>query len=155
MSQFECGSMRFFSRFAVKGGKNSIERKSTESSVTVPDVPSIDTLFAKIEAGGAGLTEFASATGLPNRFLLPKGNDKGLEFDLVVAVTDGDADAAVPGLHENTKYNHYGANGVYPDKRPHGYPLDRKVPDERVFEELPNFKHIHVKVFNHGEHIHG
>nr|AGT20779.1 hemocyanin [Penaeus merguiensis] len=139
---------------SLAGGKNSIERKSTESSVTVPDVPSIDTLFAKTAAGGDGLSEFASATGLPNRFLLPKGNDKGLEFDLVVAVTDGDADAAVPDLHLNTKYNHYGANGVYPDKRPHGYPLDRRVPDERVFEELPNFKHIQVKVFNHGEHIH-
>ncbi|XP_037795419.1 hemocyanin C chain-like [Penaeus monodon] len=138
---------------SLKNGKNSIERKCTESSVTVPDVPSIETLFAKIEAGGAGLSEFESATGLPNRFLLPKGNDRGLEFDLVVAVTNGDADAAVPNLHQNTEYNHYGANGVYPDKRPHGYPLDRRVPDERVFEDLPNFKHIHVKVFNHGEHV--
>nr|CAA57880.1 hemocyanin [Penaeus vannamei] len=139
---------------SLKGGKTSIERKSTESSVTVPDVPSIHDLFAEAEAGGAGLAKFESATGLPNRFLLPKGNDRGLEFDLVVAVTDGDADSAVPNLHENTEYNHYGSHGVYPDKRPHGYPLDRKVPDERVFEDLPNFKHIQVKVFNHGEHIH-
>lgn len=137
----------------MKKGKNSIERKCSESSVTVPDVPSIDTLFAKIEAGGAGLSEFESATGLPNRFLLPKGNDRGLEFDLVVAVTNGDADAAVPNLHQNTEYNHYGSHGVYPDNRPHGYPLDRRVPDERVFEDLPNFKHIQVKVFNHGEHV--
>lgn len=137
----------------MKKGKNSIERKCSESSVTVPDVPSIDTLLAKIEAGGAGLSEFESATGLPNRFLLPKGNDRGLEFDLVVAVTNGDADAAVPNLHQNTEYNHYGSHGVYPDNRPHGYPLDRRVPDERVFEDLPNFKHIQVKVFNHGEHV--
>lgn len=106
--------------------------------------------------GGAdsGLTEFESATGIPNRFLLPKGNEQGLEFDLVVAVTDGEADAAVEGLHDNTGFNHYGAHGKYPDNRPHGYPLDRKVPDDRVFEDLPNFKHIQVKVFNHGEHIH-
>ncbi|ROT63387.1 hemocyanin subunit L3 [Penaeus vannamei] len=139
-------------------GSNHIVRKSSESAVTVPDVPSFDTLFKKTEAalGGAdsGLTEFESATGIPNRFLLPKGNEQGLEFDLVVAVTDGEADAAIDGLHENTEFNHYGAHGKYPDNRPHGYPLDRKVPDNRVFEDLPNFKHIQVKVFNHGEHIH-
>ncbi|ROT63386.1 hemocyanin subunit L3 [Penaeus vannamei] len=139
-------------------GSNHIVRKSSESAVTVPDVPSFDTLFKKTEAalGGAdsGLTEFESATGIPNRFLLPKGNEQCLEFDLVVAVTDGEADAAIDGLHENTEFNHYGAHGKYPDNRPHGYPLDRKVPDNRVFEDLPNFKHIQVKVFNHGEHIH-
>ncbi|XP_042858306.1 hemocyanin C chain-like [Penaeus japonicus] len=138
---------------SLSSGSNAIERKSTESGVTVPDVPSIQTLFDKAAAGGAGLTEYESATGLPNRFLLPKGNEQGLEFDLVVAVTDGDADAAVADLHQNTDYNHYGAHGVYPDKKPHGYPLDRKVPDERVFEELSNFKRIQVKVFNHGVHI--
>jgi len=144
--------------FPVSPGSNHIVRKSSESAVTVPDVPSFDTLFKKTEAalGGAdsGLTEFESATGIPNRFLLPKGNEQGLEFDLVVAVTDGEADAAIDGLHENTEFNHYGAHGKYPDNRPHGYPLDRKVPDNRVFEDLPNFKHIQVKVFNHGEHIH-
>ncbi|XP_047499441.1 hemocyanin subunit-like [Penaeus chinensis] len=139
-------------------GSNHIVRKSSESAVTVPDVPSFDTLFKKAEAalggGDAGLTEFESATGIPNRFLLPKGNEQGLEFDLVVAVTDGEADAAVEGLHDNTDFIHYGSHGKYPDNRPHGYPLDRKVPDDRVFEDLPNFKHIQVKVFNHGEHIH-
>jgi len=47
----------------VKGGKTSIERKSTESSVTVPDVPSIHDLFAEAEAGGAGLAKFERRYG--------------------------------------------------------------------------------------------
>ncbi|XP_063595791.1 hemocyanin subunit-like [Penaeus indicus] len=98
----------------VSPGSNHIVRKSSESAVTVPDVPSFDTLFKKTEAalGGpdSGLTEFESATGIPNRFLLPKGNEQGLEFDLVVPVTDDNADAAVERLHENTEFNHYGAH---------------------------------------------
>ncbi|XP_063595789.1 hemocyanin subunit-like [Penaeus indicus] len=138
-------------------GTNHIARKSSESSVTVPDVPSFQTLFDKtkeaLDGGDFSLENYVSATGIPNRFLLPKGNEQGLEFDLVVAVTDGTADAAVDGLHENTEFNHYGSHGKYPDNRPHGYPLDRKVPDERVFEDLPNFSHIQVKIFNHGEYI--
>ncbi|XP_063615301.1 pseudohemocyanin-2-like [Penaeus indicus] len=141
----------------LSGGVNHITRKSSESAVTVPDVPSFATLFEKTKdaLGGvdSGLTDFESATGIPNQFLLPNGNEQGLDFDLVVAVTDGAADAAIDGLHETTEFNHYGSHGKYPDNRPHGYPLDRKVPDERVFEDLPNFGHIKVKVFNHGEHI--
>ncbi|XP_037773167.1 uncharacterized protein LOC119568798 [Penaeus monodon] len=54
--------------------------------------------------------------------------NRGLEFDLVVAVTDGAADAAVDGLHENTEFNHYGSPGKYPDNRPHGYPLIARFP---------------------------
>ena len=139
----------------MAAGANTIHRESKESSVTVPDVPSLNEIFEHTEAGDdAYFKAFESATGLPNRFLLPKGNEQGLEFDLVVIVTDGEKDAAVDNLHENTDYIHYGAHGVYPDHRPHGYPLDRHVEDARVFEDLPNFHHSHVKVFNHGVHIH-
>lgn len=133
-------------------------RDAHDSAVTVPDVPSFHSLFQMTEKAKnglrSGLEEFVSATGLPNRFILPKGNHEGLKMDLVVIVTDGEADAAVEGLHENNNFIHYGIKGVYPDKRSHGYPLDRHVEDERLFEELDNFKHIHVKIYNHGEHIH-
>lgn len=130
-----------------------IVRKSTESAVTVPDVPSFHTLIQKADAALSSgsqldLHEYESALGLPNRFLLPKGNSEGLEFDLVVVVTDGSADAAVDNLHRISKFIHYGYHGVYPDNRPHGYPMDRRVDDERIFNDLPNFKKIIVKIFN-------
>ncbi|XP_053640580.2 hemocyanin subunit [Cherax quadricarinatus] len=135
-------------------GVNHIVRKSTESAVTVPDVPSFHSLIKKTDdalSSGSQLDlhQYESALGLPNRFLLPKGNSQGLEFDLVVAVTDGKADAAVDDLHTNTKFNHYGYDGVYPDHRPHGYPLDRRVDDERIFHDLSNFHQTVVKVYNH------
>ncbi|XP_042243131.1 hemocyanin C chain-like [Homarus americanus] len=134
-------------------GLNHIIRLSTESSLTVPDVPSFQSLMQKAdEALSSGseldLHEYESALGLPSRFLLPKGQQNGMEFDLVVVVTDGEADAAVDNLHTNTKFNHYGYGGVYPDKRPHGYPLDRRVDDERIFHSLPNFKKTIVNVYH-------
>ncbi|KAK8382308.1 hypothetical protein O3P69_015327 [Scylla paramamosain] len=136
-------------------GHNHLDRSSFDSSVTVPDVPSYQFIKDRTEEAiqqgkELHIEEFESSLGLPNRFLIPKGNKDGLEMDLVIAITDGQADAAVEGLHENTSFNHYGcADGIYPDNRPHGYPLDRHVDDSRIFEELHNFKHIQVKVFHH------
>ncbi|KAG7157360.1 hemocyanin C chain-like [Homarus americanus] len=133
--------------------ENHIVRRSRDSSVTVHDVPSFQYLMDRTEDALTDHTEldlhdFESALGLPNRFLLPKGNSKGLEFTLVAILTNGEADAAVENLHTNTKFNHYGYRGVYPDNQPHGYPLDRRVDDERIFTRLPNFKQVNVKVFN-------
>ncbi|KAG7171543.1 Pseudohemocyanin-2-like 2 [Homarus americanus] len=139
-------------------GENTITRKSSESSVTVPDVPSLKSLHEQTEAAIAGsselnLDEFVSATGLPNRLLIPKGNEAGVEFKLVVAVTDGVADSVNDEINLTTKFHHYGHHGVYLDKKPHGYPLDRRVPDERLFHEIPNFGETIVKVSNHDEHV--
>ncbi|XP_071532763.1 pseudohemocyanin-2-like [Panulirus ornatus] len=143
---------------SLNPGKNQIIRKSGEASVTVPDVPSFKTLMRKTEeAVAAGtdlhLHQFESATGLPNRLLIPKGNKAGVEFMLVVAVTDGAADAAIEGLPTMTKFHYYDVKGVSPDKKPFGYPLDRRIPEEHVFHEIPNIKETIVKVYNHGEHI--
>ncbi|KAK4289520.1 hypothetical protein Pmani_037512 [Petrolisthes manimaculis] len=140
-------------------GANHIVRKPSESSLTVPDVPCFKSLIEQADAALASgselhLEEFESSLGLPNRFLVPKGNSNGMEFVLIAFVSDGKADAAVENLHTNTVFNHYGLEGKYPDNRPHGYPLDRHIDDERLINELPNWSHSIVKVFNHGEHIH-
>ncbi|XP_068202630.1 pseudohemocyanin-2-like [Palaemon carinicauda] len=110
---------------------------------------------AALSSGGdLDLHEYESAVGVPNRFLLPKGNENGVEFDLYVCVTDGEKDAAIPDIHTKEGFMHYGSHGVYPDKRPHGYPFDRHVEDERIYEQVTNFHHTLVKIYNHGEHIH-
>lgn len=137
----------------VHPGHNHLERSSQDSSVTVPDVPSFQFLKDRTQEAldqhkPLHLEQYESCLGLPNRFLIPKGHSQGLTFDLVVAITDGEADAAVDDLHTDTRFNHYGYRGTYPDNKPHGYPLDRHVEDERIFEELHNFKHIHVKVYH-------
>ncbi|XP_045137652.1 hemocyanin subunit 2-like [Portunus trituberculatus] len=143
-------------KFWVKlaSGKNEVKRSSKESAVTVPDVPSFQTLIDKAnEALTSGselhLEEYYSSLGLPNRFLLPKGKTEGMDFHVVVFVSDGAKDAGVDGLHESTTFNHYGCHdGTYPDNQPHGYPLDRRVDDERIITGVSNFKAVDVKVYH-------
>ena len=138
----------------MASGDNTITRSSKDSSVTVPDVPSFQTLIDKAnEALSSGsdlnLDEFVSGLGLPNRFLLSKGKTEGMTFHLVVFVSDGSKDMAVDGLHESTSFNHYGCHdGTYPDNRSHGYPLDRRVDDERIITSLGNFKAMDVDVYH-------
>ncbi|XP_063862159.1 hemocyanin subunit-like [Scylla paramamosain] len=135
-------------------GPNKITRSSTQSGVTVPDVPSFQTLIDMTDealASGSALhlENYESGLGLPNRFLLPKGKTEGMEFHIVFFVSDGTKDGAVEGLHESTTFNHYGCyDGKYPDNRPHGYPLDRRVDDERIINGVSNFKAVDIKVFH-------
>ena len=129
-------------------GDNQIVRKSSEASITVPDVPTYKTIHEKTEASQS-LEKYESATGIPNRLLLPKGNEKGVDFQLVVAITDAEQDVADESIFTMNKYHHYGVRGVQPDKRPFGYPLERPIPDERVMNEVPNIKRTPVKIYNH------
>nr|C0HLU8.1 RecName: Full=Hemocyanin subunit [Scylla serrata]P84293.1 RecName: Full=Hemocyanin subunit 2; AltName: Full=CaeSS2 [Carcinus aestuarii] len=139
----------------LEHGHHSIDRSSFDSTVTIPDRPSFHDIEDRTsEAIPHGkelhIEEFESVTGLPNRFLIPKGLVKGKDMDVMVAVTSGEGLAAVEGLHRSANFAHHGCPEVrYPDKRPHGYPLYRPVDDERIITGVTNFKHIQVKVFHH------
>ncbi|XP_076048338.1 hemocyanin B chain-like [Oratosquilla oratoria] len=135
-------------------GHQTIERKASESSVTIPDrVPFHDLIKEADDAVAAGQDLVHSdvrACGHPARMLLPKGKTEGMEFNLFVAITSGD-DATHPDPASNehgSTHGYCGSHGyVYPDKRPMGYPLDRKVPDERIFH-VDNINVSTVKVFH-------
>lgn len=145
----------------LHGGQNKITRKSSESSVTVPDrMHYADIMLKADEAVEKGeelhLEEFVEGCGIPNRMLLPKGKKSGMYFVLAVAVTDGEEDLAVAGFEKEDHKRHFAHCGVhgekYPDKKPLGYPLDRKVPDTRVFFETPNFYRTYVKIYHNDHH---
>jgi len=140
-------------------GKNTFMRKSSESSVTIPDIPSFSQLIHDADAAvaaGSALDQAAHtrSCGIPNRMLLPKGKSQGMEFALAVAVTDGHEDAQ-HGAMEAAEHHSHGQCGIhgekYPDHLPMGFPLDRKISDERVFLHADNIKYNIVKVF-HKEH---
>ncbi|WP_348226114.1 hypothetical protein, partial [Salmonella enterica] len=102
-------------------GNNHIVRKSSESAVTVPDVPSFQSLIDAADSGSVDLHEFERSCGIPNRMLLPKGKKDGMEFSLWLAVTDGKHDLT----HSNGDPEHGGTHALcgvhgesYPDKRP-------------------------------------
>lgn len=70
----------------VNPGTNVIQRSSRESSVTISKERKFEQLLR-----GEGTTEHSSeycSCGWPDHLLIPKGNDKGMEFHLFVQVTD-------------------------------------------------------------------
>jgi len=139
-------------------GANTIVRKSSESSVTVPDSVSFEALIEKADAAvsagqeASGMESFSRNCGIPDRLLLPKGNEQGLEFALWALVSDGSHDHTdsfkVDGHYGGT-HAHCGIHGQkYPDLRPMGYPLDRQITNPRISEKITNFKSTYVKVYH-------
>ena len=141
-------------------GANSITRHSSDSSVTVPDVPSFKKLIHDTEEAIANnedlhFEEFDRACGIPNRLLLPKGTTEGMEFVLAVAVTDGESDELHDALEAQGAHGHAqcGVHGEkYPDHMPMGFPLDRHIDDERVLLGCSNVKYTVVTVKHTGDH---
>jgi len=137
-------------------GPNHITRKSSESSVTMPDIPSFQKLMQDADAAVAAGTELHNEEhvhqcGMPNRMLLPKGTTDGMDFVLAVIVNDASGDDYVAMEGSHASHSQCGISGrKFPDHRPMGFPYDRKVPDERVFAQ-PNINIQDVKVF-HNEH---
>ncbi|MBD5001249.1 hypothetical protein GUF49_06755, partial [Xanthomonas citri pv. citri] len=95
--------------------------------------------------------EFDRSCGIPQRLLLPKGTSEGMEFAFVVAVSDGTTDAQHDALEAAEAHGHAqcGVHGEkYPDHQPMGFPLDRRIPDERIFLKSDNVGYTIVKVFH-------
>ena len=75
-----------------------------------------------------------------------------MEFALVVAVSEGTTDAHDHGHHDKSEHHSHAQCGIhgekYPDHQPMGFPLDRRIPDERVFLSSDNVAYTIVKVFH-------
>lgn len=130
-------------RTTLKPGENKISRTAIESSVTVSELHTFEQL-EKGEGVSEDATEFCSC-GWPEHMLIPRGNHRGMQFELFVMLTDGDEDS----VGESGKVlcqdavSYCGAKDAhYPDKKPMGFPFDRPI-DSRHFRELlsPN---IHI-----------
>jgi hypothetical protein len=82
--------------------------------------------------------------GWPYHLLLPRGTASGMYFRLFAIITDGALDV-VPKPEQCGSMSFCGVREEYPDKRPMGYPFDRRfsvVPRstnfQQIFAELPN-----------------
>nr|ABB59715.1 hemocyanin [Cyamus scammoni] len=143
---------KFWTKLAP--GVNSITRSSKDSSVTVPDVPSFKRLIADTKAALAEdkevkFEEYHRSCGIPNRLLLPKGSSEGMKFVLAVAVTEASSDAhpeilEIQGAHSHAQCGVQGEK--YPDSKPMGFPLDRRIEDERILLSSSNLKYTVVKI---------
>jgi len=134
----------------LEHGANHIVRKSTESSMTSPDIPSFADLIRKADEAvqiGEELntSAYTQQCGIPNRMLLPKGKKEGMEFYLEVIVNDAAGDNHEVDEHS---HGHCGVRGAtYPDHRPMGFPMDRSIPDDRLFL-ADNIHSQKVKVYH-------
>jgi len=139
-------------------GANTVVRKSSESAVTVPDLPSfakmVETTDAAIASGAStsGLEVLSRQCGIPDRMLLPKGKAEGLEMVLMSFVSDGSNDHTETfqvGGHYGGTHAHCGIHGQsYPDKRPMGFPIDRNIVDFRMTGSVTNFKNTVVNIYH-------
>ncbi|XP_054721375.1 uncharacterized protein LOC129231152 [Uloborus diversus] len=133
----------------LAAGKNTVTRKSTESSVTVASTPS----FSKLQSGegvSENSTEFCSC-GWPEHLLVPRGNHKGMDFYLFVMLTDYEQDH-VNGLNDKSicadAVSYCGAKDQkYPDKKAMGFPFDRVIKARTVSEfSSHNMSFTEVKI---------
>ncbi|MCA1594195.1 MAG: hypothetical protein LC754_16525 [Acidobacteria bacterium] len=72
--------------------------------------------------------------GWPYTMLLPRGTREGMEFRMMVMVTDWNKD----NVGHDTKCSSMsfcGAKDIYPDKRGMGYPFDRPFPKNQSIEQ--------------------
>ncbi|KAE8748082.1 Prophenoloxidase, partial [Frankliniella occidentalis] len=120
----------------LKPGLNTLKRLSSESSVTIPFERTFRNLDANRPGGGRALTEFTfCGCGLPQHMLVPRGTEDGLPHQLFVMVTDFARDR-VDQVLEGSCLDAPSLCGVfagrYPDRRPMGFPFDRRPAGDRV-----------------------
>lgn len=78
----------------MKPGQNTIERKSTESSVTIPFERTFRNLEESRPIGGDSLDQFNfCGCGWPQHMLIPKGKEEGFPMDLFIMISDYTGDA--------------------------------------------------------------
>ncbi|XP_078040688.1 phenoloxidase 1-like [Augochlora pura] len=125
----------------LRPGQNTIERKSTESSVTIPFERTFRNLEENRPTEALALDAFNfCGCGWPQHMLVPKGTKDGYRTDLFVMVSDYAGDAIEQGEPTGCAdaVSYCGLRDKkYPDARPMGYPFDRRPRDG--VETLPQF----------------
>ncbi|XP_076646001.1 phenoloxidase 1-like [Halictus rubicundus] len=125
----------------LQPGQNTIQRKSTESSVTIPFERTFRNLEENRPVGAESLDAFNfCGCGWPQHMLIPKGTKAGYPTDLFIMVSDYDIDAVEQGESSSCSdaVSYCGLRDKkYPDTRPMGYPFDRQP--RAGIETLPQF----------------
>ncbi|XP_075170477.1 phenoloxidase 2-like [Haematobia irritans] len=111
-------------------GQNTIRRRSTESSVTIP----FERTFRNLDSNrpGEGSPEELEfnfcGCGWPQHMLIPKGLPEGMRCELFVMVSnyeDDRVDQDLVGACSDAASYCGVRDRLYPDRRPMGYPFDR------------------------------
>ncbi|XP_046607726.1 phenoloxidase 1-like [Neodiprion virginianus] len=125
----------------LRPGKNIIERRSDESSVTIPFERTFRNLDENRPVGGDSLAQFNfCGCGWPQHMLIGKGSREGFPVTLFVMVSDINGDRITQNTDTgcNDAASYCGIRDkLYPDKRSMGYPFDR--PPRNGVDDLQEF----------------
>ncbi|XP_066993884.1 allergen Cr-PI [Anabrus simplex] len=136
--------------YNIPAGKTVIERRSSDSSATVPDQPSTRNLLSQVEDALQGKEPFYieqgnRQCGLPEHLQLPRGNEAGLPLSMVVVLS--------PYKEQESKGRKAivscgaGIGHQEMDDRHMGFPFDRRIQDPYDFL-VPNIYQKDVSVYH-------
>ncbi|XP_037942089.1 phenoloxidase 2-like [Teleopsis dalmanni] len=117
-------------QYDVNPGQNTIRRRSTESSVTIPFERTFRNLDgSRPAAGSPEELEFNfCGCGWPQHMLIPKGLPEGMPCEIFVMVSnyeDDRVDQELVGSCSDAASYCGVRDRRYPDRRSMGYPFDR------------------------------
>ncbi|XP_023012803.2 phenoloxidase 1 [Leptinotarsa decemlineata] len=114
----------------LKQGKNTINRSSTQSSVTIPFNRTFRDLDNNRPTGGENLAQFNfCGCGWPQHMLTPMGNSEGMQCQLFVMISnyaDDRIEQSIEGACNDADSFCGIKDKLYPDRRSMGYPFDRQ-----------------------------
>ncbi|XP_031828652.2 phenoloxidase subunit A3 [Nomia melanderi] len=115
---------------SMRPGQNTIERKSTDSSVTIPFERTFRNLDQNVLISPETTATFNfCGCGWPQHMLVPKGSKGGFPMELFVMISDysGDAVEQEEPTGCTAADSYCGVRDrKYPDARAMGYPFDRR-----------------------------
>ncbi|KAL1123479.1 hypothetical protein AAG570_002559 [Ranatra chinensis] len=145
-----------FDRFPVKlvNGENVIERNSKESTGYVQDKEGFGSLYKRVESSITTQESFyyteSFDCGFPERLMIPKGSPEGRPLVFYTFVTPYENKFTTPAEERQFEGQIFCGGSKYYDGRPYGFPFDRRVEYEDVFN-VPNFYREDVLVYHKQE----
>lgn len=140
--------------YDLQSGQNVIVRDSRDFHHIVQDRTSYYDLYKRVMLGLQGSEPFIldnseAHCGFPQRLLLPKGSESGVEYQVLVVITP------YQGSYSELQDEQFwytcgvGSGARYIDNLPLGYPLDREIVDESQFY-VPNLYFQDVVIYHQG-----
>ncbi|EZA60530.1 Hexamerin [Ooceraea biroi] len=124
----------------LRPGQNAIERHSSDSVYTMPDMLSSDMFYKKLEkavSGSEPFTYYEKLFGYPERLTLPKGKPEGMRFKMFFYMSPFDETKMT-----NVELPIFGKYTF--DDKPFGFPLDRPMYPWKFFTPNMYFKDVYI-----------
>ncbi|XP_060656000.1 fat-body protein 1 [Drosophila nasuta] len=128
----------------LQSGRNRIQHRSTNIEWTTRDFTPISEIYRRVMTTLRGQREELSVNELvgengrfPQRLLLPRGRPEGLPMQLFVIISPIERQQQQVVL-ENSAGLMGISQAAIEDRRPLGYPLDRRIDNEQQLLSMPN-----------------